>query len=281
MDGRCSHMGADLGRGKVVGNCLECPFHGWLYAPDGRCTHIPQMTEVPERARQQVFPVVERHGMVFFFNGRLALFPLPFLFDEEPQHYVAASPVSFVADCTWFMVAAHGYDSQHFETVHSRKLHGPLQVDCPAPFARRSRYSATVLGDAYYDRLLRRFAGSTVDVSITTWGGTVVTISGRFRRATSRFMICLTPLENGKTQCHVIAFAPRAQSLPGRFLVQSPSLWLRRLFTGAYLIAETESLGSPRYNPLSLVDADREMIDYFCWVAELSKSSDTLPPNTV
>ena len=274
MNSRCSHLGADLSRGKVVGDCIECPFHGWRYSPDGRCSRIPNMTSIPERARQTVYPVVERHGLLFFFNARIPLFPLPFLIDDTPADFVAAKPVSFVADCSWYMVSAHGYDSQHFATVHSRKLHGPLQVDCPAPFARRSRYRADVLGAAYYDRLLRRFAGSTVDISITTWGGTIVTISGAFKRAISRFMICLTPLSDGKTRCDVIAFAPRANTVAGRLFAQTVGLWIRRLFTGAYLIAETESLGSPRYNPLSLVHADSEMIDYFCWAAELSGPSE-------
>jgi nitrite reductase/ring-hydroxylating ferredoxin subunit len=271
MHGRCSHMGADLGRGKVIGDCIECPFHGWRYGADGRCAHVPQLGKIPERARQAVYPAVERHGVIFFFNGERASFPLPFLIDEDPRDCVAARPVTFVADCTWFMVAAHGYDSQHFDTVHSRRLHGPLAVDCPEPYARRSRYSADVLGSAYYDRLLRRFAGPTVDISITTWGGTVVTISGRFRRAVSRFMIFLTPLQGGRTRCDVIAFAPKARGLVSRMLLQPSSLWLRRLFTGAYLIAETESLGSPKYDPLSLIEADRQMIDYFCWIAELTK----------
>ncbi len=271
MNARCSHMGADLAKGKVVGEAIQCPFHGWRYGCDGRCSHIPGMPEIPARARQNVYPTVERFGMIFFFNGPDALFPLSSVFEEMPANLVAARPVEFLADCTWFMVAAHGFDGQHFATVHSRKLHAPLAVDCPSPFARRSRYTADVLGHAYYDRLLRRFAGNTVTVSITTWGGTIVVITARFARATSRFAICLSPMEGGKTQCRVIPFARRAATLPGRLLVQPLDLWVRRLFTGAYLIDETESLGSPRYNPSSFVAADADMVDYFRWVAELPR----------
>ncbi|NIV18360.1 MAG: Rieske 2Fe-2S domain-containing protein [Woeseiaceae bacterium] len=274
MDGRCSHMGADLGRGRVRGDCIECPFHGWQYGPDGSCAHVPGAAEVPEAAKQAVYPAVERHGLVFFFNGEKALFPLPFIFDAAPEDYVAAKPVTFIADCTWYMVAAHGYDTQHFETVHSRRLHAPLVVDCPAPFARRSTYTADVLGNAYYDRLLRRFAGKTVRISITTWGGTIVVITGEFANATSRFMICLQPIEDGKTECTVVPFAPGIRNPAARWLIQPLSLWVRRLFTGGYLIAETEALGSPRYNPRSLIEADREMIEYFHWVTNLPASAD-------
>src|SRR4051812_12701938 len=37
----CSHMGADLGCGKVIGESIQCPFHNWKYGGDGVCNHIP------------------------------------------------------------------------------------------------------------------------------------------------------------------------------------------------------------------------------------------------
>jgi cholesterol 7-desaturase len=43
----CAHMGANLAvGGKVVnGNCVECPFHGWLYnAETGQCVSISHST---------------------------------------------------------------------------------------------------------------------------------------------------------------------------------------------------------------------------------------------
>src|SRR5712692_1151642 len=41
MDAACSHLGADLGLGCVVGENIQCPYHHWEYGPDGRCTRIP------------------------------------------------------------------------------------------------------------------------------------------------------------------------------------------------------------------------------------------------
>jgi aminopyrrolnitrin oxygenase len=272
LDARCSHLGADLGRGAVVGDCIRCPFHGWRYAPDGRCVHVPQATAIPRRARQRVYPAVERHGMVFLFNGPEALFPLPFFFGERSEEFVAGTPVEFVADSTWYMVAAHGYDRQHFETVHARRLHGQLLVDTPAPFARRSRYTADVVGTTYYDRLLRRGAGPTVEISITTWGGTLVLITGWFRRASSQFIIALEPLEGGRTLCRVLVFARKAGGILRRWL-QPLDLRVRRHLTRAYLVDEVRGLGSPRYHGTNFSEGDREMIEYFQWAATLPASS--------
>ena len=75
---RCAHLGADLGGGRVRGENLQCPFHQWEYGADGRCARIPACAEIPAFARQERFPVVERHGNVFVFNGPEARFPLPF-----------------------------------------------------------------------------------------------------------------------------------------------------------------------------------------------------------
>ncbi len=273
LDARCSHLGADLGNGRVVGDCIQCPFHGWRYGPDGRCHGTSHADAIPSRFFQRVYPVVERHGMIFFFNGSEPLFPLPFFQGEQPEDFTRGMPVEFVAGCTWFMVAAHGYDTQHFESVHGRRLHAPLVVDCPSPFARRSQYRADVLGEAYYDRVLRRFAGRTVEISITTWGGTLVLITGKFARAISRFMIALQPLEDATTRCQVIVFTKRSGNPLARYLFQPAGLRVRRLFTGAYLIAEAKGLGAPRYNPSGLIEADREMIEYFHWAAALPAGS--------
>jgi hypothetical protein len=66
----------------------------------------------------------------------------------------------------------------------------------------------------------------------------------------------------------VVAFAPRPRGVLAHAL-HGAGLRLRRHFTGAYLVAEVASLGSPRYNPAGLTEADAEMIEYFRWAAAL------------
>ena len=31
LDGICAHQGGPLGKGKLEGDCLTCPWHGWQY----------------------------------------------------------------------------------------------------------------------------------------------------------------------------------------------------------------------------------------------------------
>lgn len=273
MEARCSHLGADLGRGRVVGESIQCPFHNWRYGADGRCLEIPCTHRIPSFARQRTFPVEERHGYVFFFNGREPLFPLPFFFDADPEQFVAGRTFSYLADTTWYMNAAHAFDTQHFSAVHDRELLAPPEVDCPAPFARRNRYRARVLGRTTLDRFLKIGAGRTVAISITTWGGTFVLVTGNFGRFASRFLVATSPLEDGTTLCEGIVFAPRSGNAAARAVLDPFSLWVRRLFTYGYLKDETRRLRGTRYQPLSLGPPDQDMIEFFHWVAALPQGA--------
>jgi nitrite reductase/ring-hydroxylating ferredoxin subunit len=277
MDARCAHLGADLGRGRVVGENIRCPYHGWEYAANGRCAGLPDGSVPPAFARQRVYPSVERHGFVFFFNAaRCAsrineaepLFPLPFFFGERPEDFVAGRPFRFVADCPWYLMAGNGFDLEHFRSVHDRTLIGRPEVDCPAPFARRMSYTAEITGDSVFDRLLRRFAGRVVQVTITSWGGPYILVTGTFARARSLMIIALQPRPDGQTLAEVIVLARRSRFAPAR-LLQPLGLWVRRLFTQGFMRDDTDRLGGIRYNAHTLIAADRLMIDFFNWLANL------------
>lgn len=43
LDAYCPHLGANLAvGGRVLGDCLECPFHGWQFqGSDGKCVKVP------------------------------------------------------------------------------------------------------------------------------------------------------------------------------------------------------------------------------------------------
>ena len=273
LEARCSHLGADLGRGRVVDETVQCPFHNWRYDPDGRCVHIPNTECIPSFARQTTFPVEERHGLLYVFNGPQPLFPLPFFAGERAEDFVAGRPYSFRADSAWYMIAANGFDAEHFLAVHDRTFLGPPIVDCPEPFARRMRYTAQVTGTSAYDLLLRAFVGDRVEVSITTWGGPYLLVTGRFRCAHSYILIALHPVDDDTTDVDVLVFARRSRNPLVRALLTPLSLWLRRLFTRGFLQDDLTRLGGIRYNPASLIDSDRELIEYFRWVAALPRTS--------
>jgi hypothetical protein len=199
------------------------------------------------------------------------LFPLPFFIGENPEAYAAGRLFKYIADCPWFVNSAHAFDRQHFDAVHDRRLLGPPRIDSPAPFARRNRYQAEVLGRTRMDRVLRHAAGKFVEISLTVWGGTFVCITGDFSRAQSRFFMVTRPLENGETLCEGIVFARR----PANPL----TLWLRRFFTHGYLADEAHRIRGTRYDAARFVAADADMVDYFRWLVSLPQHAAPIPRN--
>ena len=67
---RCPHRFAPLNLGRLVGDEIECPYHGLRFSPQGKCTHNPHGAGViPSAARVPVYPAVERHGLIWLWFG--------------------------------------------------------------------------------------------------------------------------------------------------------------------------------------------------------------------
>jgi nitrite reductase/ring-hydroxylating ferredoxin subunit/putative sterol carrier protein len=60
----CPHLGAHLGGGRVEGDCIRCPFHGWRFDAEGHCVEVPYAPKIPPRARVRTWPVLEQDGVV-------------------------------------------------------------------------------------------------------------------------------------------------------------------------------------------------------------------------
>jgi phenylpropionate dioxygenase-like ring-hydroxylating dioxygenase large terminal subunit len=68
IEDRCAHRNAPLSRGKIVNNCLECPYHGWQYGTDGKATEIPAFPEghpIPSNLFVQSYHAVETDGYIW------------------------------------------------------------------------------------------------------------------------------------------------------------------------------------------------------------------------
>ena len=69
LDAYCAHLGANLATGgRVVGCNIECPFHAWRYAGDGRCVEIPYATKIPKKARVEAWHVREQNGLLYMWH---------------------------------------------------------------------------------------------------------------------------------------------------------------------------------------------------------------------
>lgn len=265
MEGRCPHFGADLARGRVVDGNLECPYHGWRFGSDGRCSRLPSGQMAPPFACRRIYPTQEKYGYVFFFYGEAPSFDFPTFDGGLPSDWVASRPFSFIAKTPWWSVTGQAFDIHHFLNIHDRRLLEAPLIDSPTPFARRNRYKAEIVPRHWRDRVLARVLGGTVSASLVIWGGTFAAIVSRFRSATSRFFFITCPLSEEETLCQGIVFGPRRW--PG---IQKLTLEIRRFFSAAYLIEENDVLQGTLSRPSPLVSQDQPLLDYFDYLRSLN-----------
>ncbi len=61
---RCPHYGLPLSSGDVIGDDIECGFHGLRFDGSGVCTYMPTQKLPPERFCVHAYPVDECDGQV-------------------------------------------------------------------------------------------------------------------------------------------------------------------------------------------------------------------------
>ncbi len=132
-DAFCPHLGAHLGvEGRVVGESIRCPFHGWRYDTAGNCVEIPYCDEIPERAKVRSWHVSETNGdiMVWYHpEGEAPGWEVPELEElssedwSEPQYWEVTIP-NHVQN-----IAENTCDPEHFQYVHRMQDTPPSKVE--------------------------------------------------------------------------------------------------------------------------------------------------------
>jgi cholesterol 7-dehydrogenase len=125
LDAYCPHLGANIGiGGKVIGNCVACPFHGWEFrGKDGQCNHIPYSKSVPGNARTKSYITIEHANVVLIWfhadNEPPNYYPPPLPEIESGKMIYGGSNLSetemHIQD-----FAENAADYAHFNQLHSR-----------------------------------------------------------------------------------------------------------------------------------------------------------------
>lgn len=72
MSDLCPHRGVALSAGKLVDDCIQCPFHGFEYDTSGDCRFIPangKNAEPPKAMHVKTYVTREAHDIIFLWWG--------------------------------------------------------------------------------------------------------------------------------------------------------------------------------------------------------------------
>jgi len=74
---RCPHRNVPLSQGRVRGERLACPYHGWEFDGQGVCRAVPGLAEEddavqPEARNAAAVPTTEQDGWVWMYHGASA-----------------------------------------------------------------------------------------------------------------------------------------------------------------------------------------------------------------
>jgi nitrite reductase/ring-hydroxylating ferredoxin subunit len=198
-DPRCPHRGADLGLGRVVGGRLECPYHGFRFAPDGACVLVPcdgLTRRVRPDMRAATYPVREAHGIVWLWWGapRDEYPPVPW-FEDVPADERHAYTRSAVWRAPFARVVEGNLDIHHFPFLHRGVAWGIGALLDP--------YEARIEGDRIITRgVLRKDDGAPYagrgGLAVELWLHFPGLLFGRFSPRNFA-VVAMTPIDEERT----------------------------------------------------------------------------------
>ena len=126
VEDRCPHRQVKLSEGTVAGDNITCAYHGWQFAPDGTCAHVPYLEpqqKLPTCALRR-YPIKEQDGFIWLFPGEAAL-----AVQVAPLGVPEWEHLNFIGSLTTIDVQAHySFLIENLMDMYHGHLHGGAQV---------------------------------------------------------------------------------------------------------------------------------------------------------
>ena len=121
----CPHRFVPLSRGQLVGDEVECWYHGLRFDQSGACTRIPTQDSIPRSACAQTYPVVERHGCIWIWVGdpaRADPARIPDYFYQKHPDWIEMGHGFLTINAHCQLVVDNLLDLSHIAFVHRRTV---------------------------------------------------------------------------------------------------------------------------------------------------------------
>ncbi|MSQ71631.1 MAG: aromatic ring-hydroxylating dioxygenase subunit alpha [Betaproteobacteria bacterium] len=132
---RCPHRLAPLSKGTLVGDSVQCNYHGITFDCEGRCVRVPGEENIPDHFRATSFATIEKWGFVWVWLGdqsqaREALLPQAFRWQAEPGWCPLKDYIHLNAH--YQLVIDNLLDLSHEAFLHKNTIGNAAVADTPA-----------------------------------------------------------------------------------------------------------------------------------------------------
>jgi phenylpropionate dioxygenase-like ring-hydroxylating dioxygenase large terminal subunit len=259
LSATCPHMGADLAAGEVLGDDLLCMFHFFRFGPDGQCTGIPSEDNVPRGARVHSFPVAERWGLIWMFNGPTPLCDPPAMRDYDDKELVTRARRTDLFTVEPWVIMANSYDYQHLRFVHGFEFEfDDATVDWSVPYQIEEDMTFGLPDGTSIAQKIRTCGTNTV--SYVTAG-----------EVDSMGLFTSTPVPGGSQSYYIAATPDTRDGSREQDAAVEARLDAQENLADFLLQDDTRALARMRFREGTFVGADRSLRRYFQWVREFPK----------
>lgn len=231
MEAYCPHMGANFGHGgKVIGEHVQCPFHGFEFGTDGRCAKVPESKGVPKlQARTLHTDLVMDHLFVWYdYLGRPPSFRLQ-LWDHP---LVSTLSTSITMRTHPQELAENGSDLRHFRFLHHNNFRMlRAEADPERPHVFRTTLKGKIFEESSGRQFQRDLLAAEVDIAMNGLGFLAARCDLYKVGVVNQYLACGTPLNEHETVLRIITafeeiqdfgtFVPGFRRLPGSGWLQS------------------------------------------------------------
>lgn len=122
----CPHRHLPLSLGSVVGEAVQCAYHGMRFDRTGACVGIPSQALIPPAARVRAYPAVERYGWVWVWLGEEPGDPaaIPDFGQLSDPAFAAVGRTNYVR-CAYQLLTDNLLDLSHVGFVHTTTIGTP------------------------------------------------------------------------------------------------------------------------------------------------------------
>ena len=227
VEAHCSHMGAHLGHGGVVDDeTIRCPFHGFCFDAEGKCTKTGYGTRPPPKARQRAWPLLERHGVLLAFFDPLGRPPRWDIPDAEMTGWTPLRHRVLHLRSHPQEICENSVDLGHF-----RYIHGYDAVEELAPLETDGPYLHARYGFRRRRRGLGSFREISVQIEIHQRGLGYAFVEARTSIGMlSRQLVMVTPIDGEQVELRIGNSIRRETTGPRSALLSLvPTRWLASL----------------------------------------------------